>query len=105
MKKKMPQLETAKLSHKGTFTWFSPEHAGSKFTALSLGLRSILSDCKVTRIAARRIKSLLETAESCADLYVARCPIRSVRVQHETGAIFVVFTDGREVVVPQEGER
>lgn len=92
-----------KFSEHGTPQWFSPEHAGEKFKEICMGLTIMLKsiDKSKQRALARDIGEIRDTAEKYAKYYYSECPIRSVRIMHPSGAIFVTLNDGQEVLVPQ----
>jgi hypothetical protein len=96
-----------RIAEEGLPRWFSPEHAGEKFTEIALNLNSILRDMRdgKTRGIIKRLQCTHETAEKYARYYVSECPIQSVRIMQPSGAIYVRLAGGEEVLVPQEDGR
>lgn len=91
----------------GLARWFSPEHAGEKFTDIALGLCRLLADMRQgkTRGIQRRLQAIHAMADKYARYYVSECPIQSVRVVHPTGAVVVRLATGEEVLIPRGAAR
>jgi hypothetical protein len=54
-----------------------------------------------SRSLAKRLRHLSDSAPEYADAYLNESPVQSVRVMEPSGAIFVILSDGRKILVPQ----
>ena len=95
--------QTIRFSGEGVPQWFSPEHAGEKFKEIAVNLATLAVDAerRKKKSDAKKLWEVQAIAEQYARYYLLQSPVRSVRIMHPSGAIFVVLADGREVLVPQ----